>query len=260
MKHVKWSKKVIIGTVALGLIGGMGGVFAFASTDIGGQLQSWFNTKFSVSENQVKASATQYGNQQMDDKKNIARSLNDEKVSSVRNYGEAKKNDSVKQIENTADTYINELNSKKGSLQGDIDNKYRAIENDYLNQFNALANTVQGELNQLLNNSINAEGEKQKNNVVTDADKAKNASKEKLNQAIAAAKKDLQDMINNREQASNQNLRSQIDTKIEKLLSDVRKLAADLEKTNKEKIDQAATNAVNQAKNELDAVAASVAN
>lgn len=254
----KMKKRVIIGVLAFVALLGAGAVFA--SLNAGEQLRTWYDAIFSGSSGNVKSAADAYAEDQNKKLSQDYGKIKDAAVGDVRQTGIDETAKAIDDVNKAAQEYIDSINQAKSTLSAETQLRFDALVKDYIDKFNVSADTAKQLALADLEKSINSEGKKAQDNANEIVSDTRDKAKANLEKAIQDAKEELRILIAQEEQAATAELKKQIAAKIQLVLSAIQEKAKLLEDTNKAQIQAAALKAVNNAKEELDAVVASIPN
>lgn len=213
MKSVK--TKVLSGVVAVGLLSGVSA--AFASTDAGTNLKTWYNNQFVKSAVSIQNQTTKYAS---------------DKVPALTNEYNGLKTDATNSINETKNTSKSNANdaitsAKKEHLDALAAQKL-AIDNHLQSQFDGIqqaADTIIGQVglqaiayaNQDLTKLTGDTGSAALTQLTTDLNKSSEDAVKELNDAISAAKADLKKQLDDATASRVGNIKGIIDRKIDEL-------------------------------------------
>lgn len=250
MKSIK--TKIVTGVVTVGLLSGVGA--AFANTDAGTQLNTWYNTQFGKSASQIQSGATNHIVSKAGDlqreyngvKRGVTDGINGERDAQVTGKTTA--------INNEKDQYIGQVTAKKTALSNGMAQQFDAISvyaSKIIDSTGTMAqNYANGELTKLAGNN----GSAAISSVQTQLTAVQTQAKTDLETAITNAKNDLTLQLAGETQATTQEINKAIDDKIVELRGLINQKAKDLVDAQKTLIQAEANRLEGLAKTELENV------
>lgn len=204
--------KIVAGVVTVGLVSGVGA--AFASTDIGAQLQSWYNGKFTSSAASMQQPLTDY----VAGKAGYIYSEGTRMVnganSAINGTRDTEKAASEDAINASADARIDALDAKKEVIFAGIDDQFESIQTYATSLLNQLAAEGERQADNYLKSVTNSTGTAAVNNVQAHLTDVKNSAVTELNDAIAVAKSELLAEIESQKNLTVNELKAAVDAKI----------------------------------------------
>ncbi|TYS62490.1 hypothetical protein FZC76_21225 [Sutcliffiella horikoshii] len=208
-----WQKKLVAGTVAVGLISGVGMTFASASE--GSPLRQWYNELFSNTQQSIltdnEAAATEAF-------ENWAANTEQLKVGAGFEINETMEAELTRvgtEIMSTKDEHIASLGEEKAELLADMN--YQVYQHIFLEGYMAIQNqgdVAMGTVEESFQNFTNETGQAAVNEMTQELTSAKDSAVTELEEAIAHAKEELSAQLAMEEQVSRNNLERQITYKL----------------------------------------------
>lgn len=204
--------KIVAGVVTVGLVSGVGA--AFASTDIGAQLQSWYNAKFNQSAASMQKPLTDYVAGKapyiISEGNRMIKGAN----SAINGTRDSEKAASEDEISNAADERIDTLLEKKGAIFAGIDDQFDSIKGYALTLLDQLAAEGERQADNYLKGVTNSTGAAAVKDVNDHLTNVKNDAVGELNEEIAKAKTELLGELENQKNLTVNELKAAIDAKI----------------------------------------------
>lgn len=244
--------KIVIGAVSIGLVTVSGA--AFASTNIGSNLQNWYNGIFKTSNESVAKDTAAYQKEKSSGlnkeyeilKRNELNEINGEKTIQVSNSAQA--------INDKSKKYINDTNIAKAEIVKGMDKQFEGI---YSLANAKIADAGTKAIN-YANTDLAASTSATGNQAVKEAEASIDASaakaKTELESAIKEAKINLQAQIDTKKDATKKEINQAVDMKIAELRVLITNKANELTTIEKNKIHQAAVAKQKAAEEELESV------
>lgn len=209
--------KIVAGVVTIGLVSGVGA--AFASTDIGAQLQSWYNGKFTSSAASMEKPLTDYVASKAGYIYSEGTKMVNGAKGAINGTRDTEKSDSEKAISDSAAARIDALESKKDVIFAGIDDQFESIQTYATSLLNQLAAQGQTQADNYLKGVTNSTGTAAVNNVQAHLTTVKNDAVTDLNAAIALAKTELLAEIESQKNITVTELKAAVDAKIAEVKS-----------------------------------------
>ncbi|MGG0753713.1 hypothetical protein [Brevibacillus laterosporus] len=255
MKRLKKVKsKIVIGVLAVGLIGSLG--TAFAAVDVGGQLKNWYDKQFAASASSITKEAVNYGNEKKAITEGEINKLKNQVADRVKQAGSEEANRAVASVTAAKNDYLNALRGKTNEIKGNMQNQYNQKVEGLKQEINKAANHTKVNSIVDLTNKVNQAGEAGKQEVRTNVTSAQDKAKQELTGAINDAKNTINGLIREKEASSKEETKRFIDEKIAEIQKVVDESAKLLEKQAKDAIKDTGAKAEKDAKNSLDQLVA----
>ncbi|MDD9270935.1 hypothetical protein ACFPES_28195 [Paenibacillus sp. GCM10023248] len=250
MKALK--SKLAIGVITTGLVAGMG--TAFAATDAGGQLQSWYNSATKVTKALVAGDVASFVASNKDKLVEDYNTINKTAVNDVKTAGTTETTRANTGINNQLSSYSNQLDTTKGAIAGAMPAEYDKVVSD-ANKINNTAVEVLGALGKLdIAKDVNNQGKSSLKSVDTDVTATKSAAATALTSKIEATKADLNKLLADERTAASQEIKDNLTAKITAKLAELQKLADELEATNVKAITDKGASIETASKAELETI------
>lgn len=199
--------KVIAGTVAFGLLSGVG--VAFGATDAGAQLKTWYDTQFGKASDQISSEMVNYGESKIDGLVAEYNGIKDNTTTKLTDKGNTTTNATNKNIEKTASGHIDAIKNQKAE-----------IEKHLASQFKLLSNFAEGLINESGQKALDYANEDLKNHADEVSEKVQDKMTEKVNKTTAQAVADLEETI----KYAKEDLQAQLDKNTELTIEEVKAL------------------------------------
>ncbi|TKC16820.1 hypothetical protein [Robertmurraya kyonggiensis] len=209
--------KIVAGVVTVGLVSGVGA--AFASTDIGAQLQSWYNGKFTSSAASMEKPLTDYVASKAGYIYSEGTKMVNGAKGAINGTRDTEKADSEATISNSADERIDALVEKKGIIFDGIDDQFDSIKGYALTLLDQLAAEGERQADNYLKGVTNSTGTAAVNDVNDHLTNVKNDAVGELNAEIAKAKTELLGELENQKNLTVGELKAAVDAKIAEVKS-----------------------------------------
>ncbi|MFD2442806.1 hypothetical protein ACFSO7_02195 [Bacillus sp. CGMCC 1.16607] len=248
--------KIVVGAVAFGLVSGVG--TAFANTDAGGQLQSWYNNQFNAATGKSATELTKYG-------VGLAKGLEAEKnklkgdtVQNVKTAGTDEVTRANGAINTAAQGHIDAINTKKGAISSGMSNQFDQFVNKTNGVTNSVVTSVAKKAQTEIENAVKAQGSTSLTFVNDQVSATKNAAIESLGQAIKDAKSELEGLLAAEQTAATNEMKANLDAQISAKRTQITESIAALELLKKGEITQKGASIEAAAKAELDALVSGI--
>lgn len=205
LKSVKG--KVIAGTVAFGLLSGVG--VAFGATDAGTHLKTWYDTQFGRASDQISSEMVNYGNSKIDGLVAEYNGLKDNTTTKLTERGNKTTDATNKGIQDTASGHIDAIKNQKAEIEKHLES-----------QFKTLSDFAAGLINESGQKALDYANEDLKNHAGEVSDKVKGEMTEKVNKTTAQAVADLEETI----KFAKEDLQAQLDKNTELTIVEVKGL------------------------------------
>ncbi|QOS98799.1 hypothetical protein JNUCC42_20535 [Brevibacterium sp. JNUCC-42] len=252
MKKVK--SKIVIGVLAVGLVGSLG--TAFAAVDVGGQLKNWYDKQFSASTASIVTETAKYGNEQKAITENELNKIKNQVSDRVKQAGTEEANRAVASLTAAKNDYLNALRGKTNEIKGNMQNEYNQKVEVIKQEINKVANHTKVNSIIDLTNKVNHAGEAGKQEIRTNVTSTQDKAKQELTGAINDAKNTINGLIREKEASTKEETKRFIDEKVAEIQKVVDESAKLLEKQAKDSIKDTGAKAEQEAKNSLDQLVA----
>ncbi|WP_042462230.1 hypothetical protein [Neobacillus dielmonensis] len=249
MKSIK--AKVLTGVIAVGLVSGVGA--AFADTDAGAVLKTWYDGKFSQSSASVQEGATNYGNASLEAFTNETNGLKTEATNSINATKTNETKTAKNEIAAEKNKHLKALNDKKTEILGYMDDQFDAISLSAQNTFNSTADQAYTNAYDNLKSHTESKGWDAYVDMNSQLASAEFDAIRSLEDAIYYAKADLQKQLDSESAATTQEIKDAIDSKIQELRTLISQKKDELVAAQQKYISDEARQRVENAKANLEA-------
>lgn len=250
MKSVKG--KIVTGVIALGLISGIGAVFA--NTDAGARLQAWYKAQFDKSAKVIADDTKAYAKSKAPGLKEEYNNLKDEKGEQISDAKDMQTSMADDVIKNAKNSHIRNLNNQKEKILNEMGAAFDGIVSDAQTEINSAGDRAYALATSDLGKYTDAEGKKALTDMTTQLTASKDKAVNELREAIDLAKLEIQKQLDYQTEASTTEIKAAIDAKIVELRGLINQKADELLSQQKQIIAAKATELEQIAKNELDSV------
>lgn len=211
-----WKKKLVAGTVAVGLVSGVGMTFASASE--GSPLRQWYDGLFGNTQQSVLADNEAAASEAF---ANWAATTEQLKVGAgmqINEKMEAELTRAGTEILSAKDEHIASLDGEKAALLANMN--YQVYQNIFLEGYMAIqnqGNAAMGTVEESFRDYTSETGQAAVNEMTQELTSAKDSAVTELEEAIAQAKAELSAQLAMEEQVSRHNLERQITYKLSDL-------------------------------------------
>ncbi|MDQ0871942.1 hypothetical protein QFZ77_000601 [Paenibacillus sp. V4I3] len=234
MKALK--SKLAIGVIATGLVAGMG--TAFAATDAGGQLQSWYSSASAITKGLIAGDVASYVAANKEKMVTDYKNINTTAVNDVKTAGTAETTRVQGSINGQLNTYTTAIDSKNTSIKGSMPGEYDNVV-DTANFWNNLAVIGLGEVGKAdIKKDVNDQGKTSINNLTTAVGTTQTQAATALTTKIEATKTELNTLLAAERTAASQEIKDNLAAKITAKLAELQALADSLEEANKKGINE----------------------
>ncbi|WP_163099438.1 hypothetical protein [Peribacillus alkalitolerans] len=248
--------KVITGFVAVGLLSGVG--TAFANTDAGAQLGSWYQAKFNLAKGESATAFAIYGASVGNKAISDAKELKNTTVNTIKTAGENESTRASAAINNAKQSHIDAINNKEASITTNMPGEFDRFVNGVNKQTDGLVSTATFLAKKDFTKEVNKQGADSVASVNTNVGKTKTDAVAALQQEIEATKAELSRLIEAEKAAATQEMKTNLDEKIKQAMAEITQLLADLETANKKAITDKGAEIELAAKSELDALVSGI--
>ncbi|WP_409270402.1 hypothetical protein V1499_13355 [Neobacillus sp. SCS-31] len=256
MKSIK--SKIVTGAVAVGLLSGVGA--AFANTDAGEQLQTWYNKQFNGSQFAIAQDSAAYSAEKSEAFQTEYNGIKAKVTTDINEKRNSATTASTGAINTTKDNYITKVNNKKTEISNAMAAQFDGIFNLANLAINAAGVTTREIAYFELKNQARNDGKAALLQVENDINAAQAAAKSDLEAAIKNAKDELTLQLNGETQATKQEIKDAIDTKINELRTLITARANALVQEQQNAIQNKANDLEAKAKQELENIVSGIKN
>ncbi|MCL6458882.1 MAG: hypothetical protein K6T85_12820 [Gorillibacterium sp.] len=210
MNRVK--KKWMAGILAVSMFGGAS--VALGGTDIGIQLRTWVNERFSISKGQADTDLQQYYSQEYNRMLPVLNEYTPGAKRMLEEQGTLRLQAVFDALNARKQDYLTQINTEKQTLMNDIPNLFKTYNQEMVNQFNDKINNFANQYYNDMVNAANATADSTKGNMETRINQEGEQAKQAVQQAIASAKGELQAKINAEKEAAVNAVKAEITAKI----------------------------------------------
>jgi hypothetical protein len=250
--------KVVAGVVTVGLLSGIG--TAFANTDAGTQLQSWYNGQFNTAKQQSASAVYNYAlgqkNSLMQEKENLKNAA----VTNVATAGTDEVDRANGEINSALESHVDAVNTKEAAITTAMPGQFDSFVTSTNGTVNYYVGQEASKATNEITSAVNAQGVVSVDTVNTEVSTTKTNAVAALESEISAAKAELQRLVNEEKAAATQELKDNFDAQIVAVRGQIVDLIADLENANKEAIADKGAEIEAAAKAELDALVNGITN
>jgi hypothetical protein len=213
MKFGSMKKKLIVGVAAFGLVSGAG--VAFAASDAGGELQSWYNAKFNTAKTDSRNAVIGYAVGQAGALTNEFNGLKNGAKADIAAAGTTEQGRASGEINTYKQSYIDAINTKETEIGAGMAAAFDSHVTSTTNEMNAIINGVAAAYKTQATNEINTQGTTSFNAVTTNVGLSKTEALAALTKEIADTKAALQALLNAEVTTASQELKNNFDTKVQ---------------------------------------------
>lgn len=207
--------KVIAGTVAFGLLSGIG--VAFGATDAGAQLKTWYDAQFGKSSDRIAVEIANYGEGKIDGLVAEYNGLKTDAATQISTRGQEVTDITNDGIDKRAGEHIDAVKEQKAHIESYLAGQFTDLKNFAATLINESGKKALEYANEDLKNHANAVGSEAQKKMVEDVDAVtKNAIKD-LEETIKYAKEDLQAQLDKNTELTIEEIKALIDAKISEL-------------------------------------------
>lgn len=242
--------KVLSGVVAVGLLSGVSA--AFASTDVGTQLQDWYNGKFKAAGASMQKPLEEYAASKVPGIVRDGKSMMAGATTAINGTRDTAINTASGNIDTATQGYIDALKAKEGQISAGIEGQFDWIKGIAEGMLNQMATEGQTQAERILSSHATSKGNAALGQVQSELDTAKEEALADLNGEIDRAKRELEAKLNAEKDATVGELKTAIDNKISEVKSYLEGRLAEFVQTQQNLITAKAQELENAAKGELD--------
>ncbi|SET17462.1 hypothetical protein SAMN05421676_103127 [Salinibacillus kushneri] len=210
MKLKSLKGKIIVGTVAIGIMSSAG--LAFANTDAGERLQSWYEGAFGETTESVESQVTAYGESLIPGLEDEYNGMKEEATTDINDTRDSEIGNAESAIESAKESHLENLNGTKEEILAGMQQKfYQEVFLESYFDIQDLAEQAQEYATNDLTAHTGSKGEEALNKVTEDLNTAKEEAVSDLEEAIENAKAEIEAGLANHEEITVSNLNNQID-------------------------------------------------
>ncbi|GFZ81482.1 hypothetical protein GCM10008018_29020 [Paenibacillus marchantiophytorum] len=234
MKALK--SKLAIGVIATGLVAGMG--TAFAATDAGGQLQSWYNTATSATKALVAGDVAGFVAANKDKLVSDYKAINNGAVNDVKTAGTTETGRVQGSINGQVTAYSTAIDAKNTAIKNGMAGEYDNVVSG-ANFVNNVAVEIAGKVGEAdIKHDVNAQGASSLSSLNSAVATTQNQAATTLTAKIEATKAELNALLAAERTAASQEIKDNIAKKVADKLAELQTLADALEAANKKSISE----------------------
>jgi vacuolar-type H+-ATPase subunit E/Vma4 len=211
--------KVAVVGVGIIMLGSAG--VAFASTDAGEQLRTWYNGMFDQSVSEIEADTEDYINDQIPGLEAEYEGLKEDAGVDINITRETATGEQLEEIVTAKLEHLGEIDAEQQAILAEIGLQFYNV---YLDGYFEILNQADAALNYAttdLTDFTAGEGEAAVQQLTTDINQAKEEAVQELEDAIAAAQEALTTAIDSHQVSTTDNLKSQVNWAIDDLRDNV---------------------------------------
>jgi hypothetical protein len=213
MKFGSMKKKLIVGVAAFGLVSGAG--VAFAASDAGVELQSWYNSKFNSAKTDSQNAVIGYAVGQAGALTNEFNGLKNGAKADIAAAGTTEQGRANGKINTYKQDYIDAINTKETEIGAGMAAAFDSHVTSTTNQMNAIIDGVAATYKTQATNEINTQGTTSFNAVTTNVGLSKTEALAALTKEIADTKAALQALLDAEKTTASKELKDNFDTKVQ---------------------------------------------
>ncbi|MET3575007.1 hypothetical protein ACFFIY_04875 [Bhargavaea ullalensis] len=214
MKTVKG--KLVAGAITVALVSSAGGV-VFGASDAGGKLRQWYDKQFNTASTELASGVAAHGKKAAEDAWDEYSTLKDGAGSDILAQGTATGNAANANIEANADEHIDSLKIEYGKLFGKVEGQFDGIEQLTKLAIKAAGDEAKRQAFNDLNGYTSEKGKKAIADLTTLLETTTNSKAEELAETIRNTKQGLIDEIAKNKDATEAELNTAIDNKVNEL-------------------------------------------
>ncbi|MFC5604788.1 hypothetical protein [Sporosarcina koreensis] len=249
-------KKIVAGTISVGLLSGVG--FAFANTDAGGALKSWYSGVFNEAKASVTQEADQYSAEEFGSLDDMFEGLKagaefDIDFTKNREIGSA-----TATIQNAKASHLRSLGAAETEILAGMDLAFNNVYQEGWLQIQAAGNEASRIASADMTAFAGETGAAAIGELTTQLDAVKAEALSGLEEAIAAAKAAIMAEVESEKTITVANLRTAVDFKVNEVFNQVSNILDGLVAAQEALIEAKALELENQAKDEMDALVSGI--
>ncbi|MFC3799108.1 hypothetical protein [Cohnella sp. GCM10012308] len=250
MKRIK--SKVAVGAIVVGMVASMG--TAFAATDAGSQLQSWYSTASTAVKATVSGDFASYYSTQKTAHAATVNGIKTGAQEDIRDAGNAKTSSVQQSINGQVTQYTNQINSAQGAIASSMPGEYDAFVSTTNGTTNTGVAAIGTEDKKTLNNAIKNHKNTYLNRLDTNVTATKTQAVNTLNAKIASTKSELQALLAGEQTDATAEVKANLDSKLAALEAELTTLTEAGVSEAKTAIDTKGDQLLNDSLNDLDAI------
>ncbi|WP_144510798.1 hypothetical protein [Bacillus sp. FJAT-22090] len=236
-------RKVIAGTVVVGLLSGTG--VAFGATDAGAGLKSWYDSQFRKASIEVATTTGKHSVEKFLEFGKETQNLKEDATTDINTTRDFATTTATDSINVEKDKYINSVKTKKEEIENNIENEFRKIEDKANSALKTTSKVAYGLAEYDLNKHTSAEGKEALKFLNNEIDKATNNALSELEKEINDTKAHLKTLLDKKSGATIESINKTVDDEITRILG--------LITTKTEQLVAAHQDAINKKAGELEA-------
>lgn len=209
-------RKLIVGTVVVGLLSSTG--VAFGATDAGAGIKSWYDAQFRKASTQVATSTVAHSAEKFNEFNNGKNQLKKDATDEINETRDTATGNATDGIKAEKDKYIASVKSTKSDIEKKIDSQFSKIEQDANKALNGASFVAKNLAEFDLKNQTGKDGKAALAHVNTEIEKTTNDAISELETEIRATKSYLQGLLNNKSEATVENINNAVDDEITRIL------------------------------------------
>lgn len=244
--------KVIAGTVAIGLLSGVG--VALGATDAGTHLKNWYDAQFTKSSNQITEAVANYGEGKVDGLLTEYNGLKEDASNKIGERGEFVTAATNKGIEASARNHIDSIKEQKAHIESYLSSQFKSLKDFAAGLINETGQKALEYANEDLKKHANAAGSEAQKKMIEDVKATTENAVNDLEETIKYAKEDLQAQLDKNTDLTIEEIKALIDAKIDELRTKITQLNNNLIAEQDKIITMVGKRLLLEAQAELDAI------
>ena len=244
--------KVIAGTVAFGLLSGIGVVLG--ATDAGTNLKNWYDAQFGKSSNQVVEEVADYGLGKIDGLVTEYEGLKTNAFDRINSTGKVGTDATNKGVDRSAGEHIDAIKQQKIEIEKYLSGQFQSLRDFSAGLINETGQAALDYANEDLKNHANAVGSDTKDKMTKDINENTAKAINDLEETIKYAKEDLQAQLDSNTNLTIEEIKGLIDAEIVELRGKITKLNNSLIAEQNKIITMTAKGLLLKAQDELQAI------
>lgn len=214
--------KVIAGTVAFGLLSGIG--VAFGATDAGTNLKNWYNAQFGNASTQISMEVADYGLGKIDGLVTEYDGLKTNAFDRINSTGKVGTDATNKGVDRMAGEHIDAIKEQKMEIEKHLSGQFQSLRDFAAGLINETGQAALDYANEDLKNHANAVGSDTKDKMTKDINANTARAVNDLEETIKYAKEELQAQLDSNTNLTIEEIKGLIDAKIVELRGEITKL------------------------------------